>query len=120
MTSIYKGTTMVPVTVVELEEGNIVTQIRRQEEAGYNAVQVGYRVVPGHKITKPERNHLAKAGAPPMKFLREFRVRGRVRGEGGVGQLAGYRGAGRCTSVGFIRLPVQPPPSKPRPFRCFL
>ncbi|KAK2076345.1 hypothetical protein QBZ16_000870 [Prototheca wickerhamii] len=32
---------MVPVTVVELEEGNIVTQIRRQEEAGYNAVQVG-------------------------------------------------------------------------------
>lgn len=83
MTSIYKNGKMVSVTVVALEEGNIVTQIRRESEAGYNAVQVGYRVVPDRKITKPERNHLAKAGAPPMKFLREFRV--------GVGMTGGAK-----------------------------
>ncbi|KFM23983.1 Calcium-transporting ATPase 3, endoplasmic reticulum-type [Auxenochlorella protothecoides] len=75
MTSIYKDGNMLPVTVVALEPGNIVTQLKSEGREGYNSVQVGYRVVPDRKITKPERNHLAKAGAPPMKFLREFKVK---------------------------------------------
>ena len=37
--------------------------------------QVGYRVVPDRKVTKPELGHLQKAGAPAMKHLREFKVR---------------------------------------------
>ncbi len=38
-------------------------------------LQVGYRVVPERKVTKPELGHLQKAGAPAMKHLREFKVR---------------------------------------------
>lgn len=32
--------------------------------------------MPERKINKPELGHLNKAGAPPMKHLREFKVRG--------------------------------------------
>ena len=39
-------------------------------------VQVGYRVVPERKLTKPEQGHCTKAGAPPLKHLREFKARG--------------------------------------------
>ena len=45
------------------------------EKHGYNAVQVGYQVVPERKITKPELNHLKKSGCPPMRKLKEYKVR---------------------------------------------
>ena len=64
----------VPATVIALEEGNIVTAVKTQDTDGYNAVQVGYKVVEPRKVNKPETGHLAKAGAPPMKHLGEFRV----------------------------------------------
>lgn len=66
----------VPATVIALEGGNIVTQVKTEDTDGYNAVQVGYRVVPERKVRKPELGHLAKSGAPPMKTLVEFRVSG--------------------------------------------
>lgn len=50
-------------------------QVKTEATDGYNAVQVGYQVVEERKITKPELNHLKKFGAPPMKQLREYRVR---------------------------------------------
>ncbi len=50
-------------------------QVKTEATDGYSAVQVGYRVVKERKITKPELNHLKKSGAPPMKNLREYRVR---------------------------------------------
>jgi len=50
--------------------------VKTEDTDGYNAVQVGYEV--SHKkkptITKPELNHLTKAGAPAMKKLVEFKV----------------------------------------------
>lgn len=36
--------------------------------------QVGYKVVPERKVKKPELGHLKKAGCPPLKHLREFKV----------------------------------------------
>lgn len=42
---------------------------------GYNAVQVGYDVVPERKLNKPQMGHLSKSGAPPMRHLEEFRLR---------------------------------------------
>jgi hypothetical protein len=36
--------------------------------------QVGYKVVPERKVRKPELGHLKKAGCPPLKHLREFKV----------------------------------------------
>ena len=51
-----------------------MVQVKTTETHGYNAVQIGYQVVPERKITKPELNHLKKSGAPPMRKLKEYRV----------------------------------------------
>ena len=51
-----------------------MVQVKTTETHGYNAVQVGYQVVPERKITKPQLNHLKKSGAPPMRKLKEYRV----------------------------------------------
>jgi large subunit ribosomal protein L3 len=64
----------VPATVIALEEGNMVTMVKTQATDGYDAVQVGYKVVPERKVRKPELGHLKKAGCPPMKHLREFKL----------------------------------------------
>lgn len=61
-------------TVIALEEGNIVTQVHTTDTRGYNAVQVGYQVVPERKLTKPEAGHCKKAGVKPMRHLREFKI----------------------------------------------
>ena len=65
----------IPATVIALEEGNIVTMVKTAETDGYAAVQVGYKVVAERKVTKPELGHLKKAGVPPLRHLREFKVR---------------------------------------------
>jgi ribosomal protein L3 len=44
--------------------------------------QVGYKVVPERKVKKPELGHLKKAGCPPMKHLREFKVQPAAGGAG--------------------------------------
>ena len=49
-------------------------QVKTIETHGYNAVQVGYQVVPERKVSKPELNHLKKSGCPPMRKLKEYRV----------------------------------------------
>jgi len=65
----------VPATVIALEEGNVVTMVKTAETDGYDAVQIGYKVVAERKVRKPELGHLQKSGCPPMKHLREFKVR---------------------------------------------
>ncbi|KAL4446359.1 hypothetical protein ABPG77_003166 [Micractinium sp. CCAP 211/92] len=75
MMQFYKNGAALPATVIALEGGNIVTQVKSAEKDGYTAVQVGYKTVPDRKITKPELGHLQKAGAPAMKHLREFKVK---------------------------------------------
>jgi large subunit ribosomal protein L3 len=63
----------VPVTVIEASP-NKVTAIRRSERDGYDAVQLaGDPVMPEDKLTKAERGHLKKAGAPAMRTVVEFR-----------------------------------------------
>lgn len=50
-----------------------VTAVRSQEKDGYDAVQLGFGETGKERITKPELGHLAKADAPPLKTLAEFR-----------------------------------------------
>jgi large subunit ribosomal protein L3 len=50
-----------------------VTGIRTLDRDGYEAVQLAFGEVREKRITKAERGHLAKAGAPPMRHLVEFR-----------------------------------------------
>ena len=59
--------------------GGSMVQVKTTETHGYNAVQVGYQVVPERKITKPQLNHLKKSGAPAMRKLKEYRVRAAIK-----------------------------------------
>jgi len=50
-----------------------VTGLRTAERDGYDAVQLAFGLTRERRLSKPELGHLAKAGAPPMKHLVEFR-----------------------------------------------
>lgn len=65
---------LIPVTLIQAGPC-YVTQRKTTEKDGYSAIQVGFEAVPGRKITKGERLHLQKAGAPPLRHVREFRVK---------------------------------------------
>ena len=73
MTQIFREDgEVVPVTVIEAGPCPI-TAIRNPERDGYSAVQLAFDEVPDSKLTKAERGHLAKADAPAMRVLVEFR-----------------------------------------------
>ena len=60
---------VVPVTVVAAGT-NVVTQVRRPEVDGYNAVQIGFGEIEGRKVTKPRSGHFEKAGVTPRRHRR--------------------------------------------------
>lgn len=65
---------VIPVTVVEAGS-SVVLQNKTVESDGYNAVQLGFgTIVKEKKVTKPMKGHFAKAGAKPVKFIRELRL----------------------------------------------
>lgn len=75
MTQVFdKEGSVVPVTVVQLGE-NIVTQKLTAEKNGYTAVQIGGFVVKEQKLNKAERGGQKKNNLPPLKPLKEFRVK---------------------------------------------
>jgi large subunit ribosomal protein L3 len=60
--------------VTVLEAGPCpVTAIRSHDADGYEAVQLGFGAVREKALTKPELGHLKKAGAPPLRTVKEFR-----------------------------------------------
>lgn len=65
---------VVPVTVIEAGPC-YVTQVKTVEKDGYNAIQVGFEEVAERKLTKGQKGHLAKANAPMLRRLHEFRVK---------------------------------------------
>ena len=74
MTQVWDDNNLVvPVTVVEATT-NIVTQIRRPETDGYNAIQVGFGEIEARKVNKPTAGHFAKAGSTPRRHLVEIRT----------------------------------------------
>ena len=74
MTQVWDDNNLVvPVTVVEATT-NVVTQIRRPETDGYNAIQVGFGEIEARKVNKPTAGHFAKAGSTPRRHLVEIRT----------------------------------------------
>lgn len=75
MTQVYgEDGSAIPVTVIAAGPC-VVVQRKTVEKDRYSAVQLG--LVPDHKVkrvTKPMAGHFAKAGLPPCRVLREFRV----------------------------------------------
>ncbi|MDR3592060.1 MAG: 50S ribosomal protein L3 [Negativicutes bacterium] len=65
---------VIPVTVVEAGS-SVVLQNKTVESDGYNAVQLGFGpILKEKKVPKPMKGHFAKAGAKPVKFIRELRL----------------------------------------------
>lgn len=63
----------IPVTVIKAGPCRIV-QIKTPENDGFSAIQLSYREVPAHKLSKPEAGHFGKAGVAPARHLVEVRV----------------------------------------------
>lgn len=78
MTQVFDDTgKVVPVTVVQAGPC-YVTQVKTLENDGYQAVQLGFEEKKEKNTTRPVLGHLKKAGLPPLRFLKEFRVSGNV------------------------------------------
>ncbi len=88
MTQIFDGEgNVIPVTIVQAGPCT-VTQIKTKQTDGYTAVQLGYGEVGSATrtlntkepktvnkyLSNAELGHLAKAGAPPLRHLREYRL----------------------------------------------
>ncbi|GMH41573.1 hypothetical protein BSKO_09483 [Bryopsis sp. KO-2023] len=65
-------------SIIGFEKGNMVAQVKTEDVDGYNSVQVGYRIVENNyrkKVSKPVEGHLKKFGCPPMRKIREYKLR---------------------------------------------
>jgi large subunit ribosomal protein L3 len=75
MTQVFdtKGN-VIPVTIIK---GGpcYVTQIKSQENCGYNAIQIGYLEISANSrsLTKPNLGHFNKANLPPFRYLKEYK-----------------------------------------------
>ena len=79
MTQIFdvKGE-IIPVTVIK-SGPCYVTQIKSDENCGYNAIQVGYLEMSSpsnlKKMTKPELGHFHSVNVSPFRYLKEYRIK---------------------------------------------
>jgi large subunit ribosomal protein L3 len=63
----------IPVTVVQAGPCT-VTQVKTVQTDGYSAIQVGFGEVSPKALNKPRLGHLTKSEAPPLRYLREYRL----------------------------------------------
>jgi large subunit ribosomal protein L3 len=76
MTQVFdtKGN-VIPVTIIK---GGpcYITQIKSQENCGYNAIQIGYLEISANSrsLTKPNLGHFNKANLPPFRYLKEYKA----------------------------------------------
>lgn len=64
----------VPVTVIEAGPC-YVTQVRKVDTDGYSAIQLGFEEVKPKRLTAGQLGHLKRNDIPPLRFLREFKVK---------------------------------------------
>jgi large subunit ribosomal protein L3 len=64
----------IPVTLIEAGPC-YVTQVRLPEKDGYSAVQLGFSETKPKRLTGGQMGHLQRNDLPPLRFLREFRVK---------------------------------------------
>ena len=75
MTQIFdEAGVALPVTVIEAGPC-YVTQVRSHEVDGYSAVQLGFGETSPKRLTGGQRGHLKVSDLPPLRFLREFRIK---------------------------------------------
>lgn len=64
----------IPVTLIEAGPC-YVTQVKTAEKDGYSSVQIGYSEVKPKRLTKGQLGHLKRNDLPPLKVLREFKIK---------------------------------------------
>jgi large subunit ribosomal protein L3 len=75
MTQIFdEDGAVVPITLIEAGPC-YVTQIRTVDSDKYEAVQLGFGEVKPKRLTGGQMGHLKNSDAPPLRYLREFRVK---------------------------------------------
>jgi large subunit ribosomal protein L3 len=75
MTQIFdESGAAIPVTLIEAGPC-YVTQVRTAQKDGYSAVQLGFDEVKPKRLSGGQIGHLKRHDLPPMRFLREFRVK---------------------------------------------
>ena len=74
MTQVWdEANRLVPVTVVKAGPC-VVTQVRRPDTDGYDAIQLGFGTIDPRKVNKPLAGHFGRAGVPPRRHLVELRT----------------------------------------------
>ena len=63
----------IPVTVLDMA-GNRITQVKTEENDGYNAIQVAFGSKKPSRVSKPLAGHYAKAGVEAGEMLKEFPI----------------------------------------------
>ena len=75
MTQIFdEAGAAIPVTLIEAGPC-YVTQVRQEQRDGYSAVQLGFQEVKPKRLSGGQVGHLKRNNLPPLRFLREFRVK---------------------------------------------
>jgi large subunit ribosomal protein L3 len=89
----------IPVTVIEAGPC-YVTQVRTPELDGYSAVQLGFDEVKPKRLTGGQIGHLKRTSLPPLRFLREFRVKSVEVQEGDAVTVANFSVGEKVDIVG--------------------
>lgn len=71
----------IPITLVEAGPC-YVTQVRNLKRDGYESIQLGFGEQKPKRLTGGQLGHLKKTDAPPLRILREFRIKGSELNEG--------------------------------------
>ena len=75
MTQIFDDSgSAVPVTVIKAGPC-VLTQIKTDETDSYQSIQIGFSEVKKSSLTKPLLGHFNKSNLPPLKYLKEYRVK---------------------------------------------
>merc|ERR1711861_9581 len=68
----------IPCTIIAVEEGNIIIQMKTQEKDFYISLQIGYKSAKEKNISKSVLGHLRKVNVCALRHLAEFRIVGNV------------------------------------------
>lgn len=75
MTRVYSPSgEVIPVTVLDLSGGTVVTQVKSKLADGYSALQLGFKAKKQQRANKAEIGHFKKAGAPAFYEVGEVKL----------------------------------------------
>ena len=74
MTQIFNDSgDIIPVTILKIGPC-VISELKTKIKNGYNAIQLGYGILPKQYLTQPELGHLKKSNIQSLKYLKEFKI----------------------------------------------